>query len=368
MPETRLAVARMKPSFARHVARAAILYLSAALLFQSACVPEKPELVPSKREVSWLGLHVLIDSKKDASGVLREIPHLAKLGVNLLIAEVNYNFEYISHPELRGPDPISRDTVKKMVNLCREHGIRLIPEFQTFGHQSWAKTTFPLLTRYPQFDETPGKYPGNEGIYCRSWCPLHPDLLPIINRLYDELLDAFEADALHVGMDEVFLIASDDCPRCKGKDPAEIFAKSVNDAYDHIVKTRGKEMLMWGDRLLDGEATGYGMWEASTNKTHPAIDLIPKDIIICDWHYELNATRTYPSVPIFLEKGFRVLPTSWRNVAAVKAFIDYSLNFPADRMLGHLCTTWKGARELKAKKYAPLIAASRKLKATALPK
>ena len=38
--------------------------------------------------------------------------------------------------------------------------------------------------------------------------------------------------------------------------------------------------------LLDGYATGLGMWEASHNETHMAIDLIPKDVVICDWHYE----------------------------------------------------------------------------------
>ncbi len=305
----------------------AVLGLAGALLVQPGCAPPKPEFVPTPRQVTWFGIHVLVENKEDARALLTELPLLAKLGINLLIAEMDYNYEYVSHPELRGPDPISRETVKKMVDLCRRLGIRLIPEFQSLGHQSWDKRTFALLTQYPQFDETPGQYPGNEGIYCRSWCPLHPDLPPIINRLYDELLEVFEADALHVGMDEVFLIGSEYCPRCKGKDPAELFARAVQDAYDHIVTARGKQMLMWGDRLLDGAATGYGEWEASMNNTHPAIDLIPKDIVICDWHYELNETNTYPSIPIFVDKGFRVLPTSFRNVAAVRALIDYSMQF-----------------------------------------
>ncbi len=341
-----------------------VLGLAGAILVQPGCAPSKPEFVPTPHDVTWFGLHVLVENKQDARALLAEIPHLAELGVNLLIAEVDYNYEYVSHPELRGPDPITDETVKKMVTLCRSLGIRLIPEFQSLGHQSWDKKTFSLLTQYPEFDETPGQYPGNEGIYCRSWCPLHPDLPPIINELYDELLEVFEADALHVGMDEVFLIASETCPRCKGKDPAELLAKAVQDAYDHIVTERGKQMLIWGDRLLDGAATGYGEWEASMNNTHPAIDRIPKDIIICDWHYELNATHTYPSIPIFLDKGFRVLPTSFRNVAAVRALIDYSMQFPTDRMLGHLCTIWRGAEAGKTRKFPALLAAAKRLNPT----
>ncbi len=350
----------------------AILGLILAFTIQPGCVPRRPEPVsePALKTmtepavVQWFGLHVLIENNKSAQAFLSEIPALAELGLNLVFAEMDYNYAYESHPELRGPDPIARETVKKMVALCRNHGIRLVPEFQSLGHQSWKKTTFSLLTEYPQFDETPGQFPDNADIYCRSWCPLHPDLNPIIFALYDELMDVFEADALHVGMDEVFLIGSEYCPRCNGKNPAELFAKAVIDAYDHIVKKRGKEMFMWGDRLLDGAATGYGEWEASMNNTHPAVDMIPRDIIICDWHYEMNKTKTYPSIPYFLDKGFRILPTSFRNVESAMALIEYSLAFPNERILGHLCTIWSGPEAGKTRNFPALLAASERLRAT----
>ena len=345
--------------------------LLATVLAGAACVPD-PSTVPGPKRPLWFGFHALIEEKADAQGLISEIPALAKLGVNLIIAEVNYNYEYVSHPELRSGDAISRETVKDIVALCRQHRIRLVPQFQTLGHQSWEEKTFPLLVKYPQFDESPGKYPGNKGqepmgndFYCRSWCPLHPDLNAIIFDLYDELIDVFEADALHIGMDEVFVIGDDACPRCRGKAPAELFAKAVNDAYGHIVKTRGKEMMMWGDRFIDGAETGYGMWEASKNETYPAIDLVPKDIIICDWHYErkYETMRTYgfPSLRLFLEKGFRVLPTSYRDTKAVRSLIDESLTFPTDRMLGHLCTLWRGLKPGQAARLPQLKAAAKRL-------
>jgi hypothetical protein len=331
------------------------------------CAPPKPVIVPRPVSVPWLGFHVLIESKGAAEALITEIPALAERGVNLLIVEIDYNYEYTSHPELRGDDPISTETVKKIVRLCRDLKIRLVPEFQSLGHQSWEGKTFPLLVNHPEFDETPGQYPGNKDIYCRSWCPLHPDLNPVIFDLFDEIIDVFEADALHVGMDEVFLIGSEFCPRCRGKNPAELFAQAVNDYDDHIVKKRGKEMMLWGDRLLDGVKTGYGEWEASTNGTFPAVDLIPKDIIICDWHYKIMPGNAYPSVPFFLEKGFRVLPASFENVRAVEALIDYSLKYWNDRMLGHLCTIWRGPEAGKTNKIPPLLTAAAKLKGTEQP-
>lgn len=329
----------------------------------TGCRPRPVELVDRREPVKYLGLHVLLESRSAAEELIEEIPRLARRGVNLLVVEVDYNYEYKSHPELRGPDPVSKKQAGQIVKLCRQYGIKVVPEFQSFGHQSWEKKTFSLLTVYPQFDETPGKYPGNQGIYCRSWCPLHPDLPPVINSLYDELLEDFEAEALHVGMDEVFIIADPDCPRCRGRNPAWLFAHAVMTAYDHIFRKRGKEMWMWGDRLLDGQATGYGEWEASLNGTHPAIDMIPRDIIICDWHYEVRPDRSYPSIDIFLQKGFRVLPTSFKNVQAAEDLINYSLRFPRERMLGHLCTIWKQPEAGKTHKHQPLVLASKKLRA-----
>jgi len=335
-----------------------VLVFAFFFFFEESCAPREKVIIAPRATPLWFGLHVLMENKNDAEQLLKEIPELAKLGINLLIVETDYNYEYVSHPELRGDDPVSKETVKKMVNLCRSLKIRLIPEFQSLGHQSWEKKTFALLTKYPEFDETPGQFPENKDIYCRSWCPLHPDLNPIIFQLDDELIDVFEADALHVGMDEVFLIGSEFCPRCKGLNPADLLAKAVNDCYNHLVKERGVEMLMWGDRLIDGATTGYGEWEASLNKTYPAVDMIPRDIIICDWHYEKR--KSYPSIPMFLNKGFRVLPTSFKEVKAVKALIDYSLTFPSERMLGHLCTIWRGLKVGEAKN-SSLQAAAKKL-------
>jgi len=341
----------------------------------SACAPQpKPAAVPRTQPL-WFGLHVIIDGNPAAEALIAELPALAKAGINLLIYEVDYNYEYVSHPELRGDDPVSRETVKKVVAMCRDLKIRLIPEFQSLGHQSWAEKTYPLLVKYPHLDESPGKYAGNKGkdpwgtdFYCRSWCPLHPEVNPIIFALYDEIIEVFEADALHVGMDEVFIIADADCPRCAGKPTSVLFAKAVNDYYQHLVKERGVEMLMWADRFLDGEATGYGLWEASLNGTHPAVEMIPKDIIMCDWHYErkypLQQTKKsiFPSVRFFVDKGFRVLPTSFKDVKAAEMFIDQSLAVPSDKMLGHLCTIWHAPEAGKTAKWPPLRAAAKKLR------
>jgi hypothetical protein len=294
---------------------------------------------------SWYGIHVFAPSPSGLPLVKRMITEsLAPMGINALILEVNYNFAYRSHPELSTPGAIDEDQARELAEVCRKHRIRLIPQFNCLGHQSWSKSTFALLTKYPELDETPNIPKDNPGIYCRSWCPLHPRVNEIAFALIDELIDAFGTDAFHVGMDEVFLIASDQCPRCKGKPPAELFAKAVNDYHRHLVGRKKQTMLMWGDRLLDGKTMVYGPFEASWNGTAPAIDRIPKDIIICDWHYGLH--KEYPSVRYFQEKGFRVWPASWRNVKGAEALIECARRNATDRMIGHLFTTWSGSEQV----------------------
>jgi glycosyl hydrolase family 20 len=302
----------------------------------------------------WRALH-LINHQSDAhlEGLAAQVPQLAERGLNVLVLEVDYAFSFTSHPELReGKTPISKDGARKLVEVCRKHHVRLIPQFQCLGHQSWKQNTLPLLTVYPDLDLTPGAFPRNEGIYCREWDPLNPKVNEIVFKLLDEIIDAFQADALHVGMDEVFLIGSDKSPSTKGKDPAEVFARAVNDLHKHLVEERKVEMLMWGDRLFDAKKYSWGEWEASKVGTAPAVDKIPKDIIICPWHYE--PMEAYPSVPMFLEKGFRVLPAGWKNLDASRKLIEYSLKHDSPRMLGHLFTTWSGKKDGLAD-YPPLV-------------
>jgi hypothetical protein len=175
----------------------------------------------------WRALHLTwVTSDKALETLGREVPKLSTMGLNVLVLEVNYSFAYKSHPELRQrPDGITPAGAEKFAALCKQRGIRVIPQFQALGHQSWKGNTSPLLRVYPQLDLTPGAFPGN---------------------------------------------------------------------------------------------------------------------------------NAYPSIPMMLEKGFCVLPASWRKLDASKALIEYSLKLQSPGMLGHLFTTWSG-RQTDVTTYAPLV-------------
>lgn len=277
---------------------------------------------------------------------------LASRKVNTLVLRVDFNFQFKSHPELSEKDALSKKDVKKLVAVCKKNNIRIIPQINLLGHQSWAVKTGNLLKVYPELDETPHvkmpekyQWPNPDGLYCKSYCPLHPNVHGIVFPLVDEICDAFEADAFHAGMDEVFYIGDDNCPRCAGLDKAELYANEVNKISNHLA-LNNRQLWIWGDRLLDVKTTGMGMWEASMNNTHRAIDLINKNVMICDWHYD----RPDQTAVYFAMKGLSVITCPWKKpdnaVAQVRDLVNSRKQATKElkpRYQGMMQTIWSGA-------------------------
>ncbi len=296
------------------------------------------------------GLCISVPESKDADRFADFIEkELAPRNVNTLVLMVNYNYRFESHPEMADPEGITKHDARKIARVCRKNGIEIIPSVNLLGHQSWGDHLTTLLLKHPEFDETPRvqlpeKYvwPNADGLYCKSYCPRHPDVHAFIFDLLDEVCDAFDANALHAGMDEVFYIGESQCPRCGGMDKSELFAGEVTAIHDHLALS-GRKMWMWGDRLLDGKTTGVGEWEGSCNDTYRAIDMIPKDIVICDWHYiTAELTPVY-----FAAKGFSVVACPWllseiavkqaRNTVTFRQSASAEMK---NRFLGVMETVW----------------------------
>lgn len=279
---------------------------------------------------------------------------LAPKSINTLVLRVDFNYAYESRPELRGENPLTRAQVKKIVAACKQNGIQLIPQVNLLGHQSWHSNLGKLLEVYPEFDETPHvelpevyKWPNEDQLYCKSYCPLHPQVHEVVFDLIDEIMEVFESNAFHAGMDEVFYIADDKCPRCGGKDPAALFAGEVNTINEHLQQQKAR-LWIWGDRLLDGKTTGIGMWEASMNNTARAIRMISSNVVINDWHYE----QAYPTPAYFATMGFDVVACPWRLPAVAENQVKMMYNFREQstpemqsNFMGVMQTVWSSAEE-----------------------
>lgn len=326
-------------------------------------VPVAPDADPKPEVWNVLPVRALLmwsPSPNDLALFCRFIREaLPKEGVNTLVVMFDFRYQYKSHPELAERNALSHDQVRQILKACRDAGVMLIPEMNLLAHQSEQEQIGILLTKYPQFDESPDfgpphpwRHSGLHGFYSKCLCPRHPDLFKVIFPLMDELIEACEADAFHVGLDEAWIVAHDTCPRCGGRDPAEVFARYTTQLHDHLAE-KGCRMWMWSDRLLDGKETGLSAWQASLNNTHRAIDMIPKDIVICDWKYE----DAPPTPSYFAVKGFDVLPSCCYNAEAALAQLEevYHVRKNASRasyaptisshMRGVFATSWMSAGE-----------------------
>lgn len=292
---------------------------------------------------------------------------LPKEGVNTLCLRIEYQYQFESHPELSEVNALSKEQLQSIVAACKAVGIRFIPTVNLLAHQSEKTTIGPLLKHYPQFDESPDYNPpvpwkdgGMWDFYTKCLCPQHPDLFKVLFPMMDELIDVCGADAMHVGLDEAWIIAYNKCPRCGGGDRAQIFADYVRKLHDHLAQ-KHCQMWMWSDRLIDGKTSGLLAWQASMNDTWRAIDMIPKDIMICDWKYE----DAPPTPGYFAIKGFNVLasPCSKSDVALaqldqVRAMRkngmreDFSLTL-ARRLQGVFETMWFNTGDFIRAYYKP---------------
>ena len=323
-------------------------------LFLSSCLlvtPASSSLAADTNHDYWRGAHFWIDNDQSARELIQSFPALARMGANVVVIEVNYSFEFEKHPELRSRRFITRAVAHELAATARQNGIIVIPEFNCLGHQSFARRKSPLLQVHPDFSETPSLTPTNQGIYCLSWCPRARGLNDIVFSLIDEIAEGFEARYFHVGMDEVYLIGEDECPRCRGAKPAEIYGAQVAALHQHIVKKRGLGMLMWADRLVGPKYQGASSYDNPHNDLSAALASVPTDIILCDWHYERRTS--YPSINYLAGKGYKVWPASFKPLPAAQAFSDYAWANRSN-VIGFLTTTWTSTPITNSAEWPPI--------------
>ncbi|MCU4174812.1 family 20 glycosylhydrolase [Carboxylicivirga sp. N1Y90] len=277
---------------------------------------------------------------------------LKKHAINKLVLSIDYNYQFKSYPKLSNDNALSEKELKLIATTCRENNIELIPHFNLLGHQSWAENVSNLLREYPQFDETPHikmpeKYtwPNSDNLLCKSYCTNHPEVHRIVFSLIKELIETCKSSSFHVGLDLVLYIGDEHCKRCKEHKQEDLYADEINRIYSFLSDNEC-QMWMWGDRLLNRSSFGLNEFEGAGSSIYKAIDKLPKEIVICDWHYK-NAD---PSSVYFASNGFDVYTCQWDNpeiAVQQKLMLDilskHSSKTLAPHFKGMIHTVWSPA-------------------------
>ncbi len=230
---------------------------------------------------------------------------------NHLLIEVDY-VRWESHPELARPWSASKEEIRQLIEVARQHLMDVSPLLATLSHVEWIFADGRNLD-LAEDPETPYAYN-----------PLNPRTYELVFSVLDEAIDLFRPAFVHIGHDEL---------RNRGRFPnsreglalgfGELFTRDVLTLYEHL-RQRGVGTMMWGDVLLDPEMRPY-------------LDRLPKDIVVADWRYE--PALTYPSLDLLQEAGFPVVGATWRNTSNIETFSAYAF---ARKARGMIQTTWAG--------------------------
>ncbi len=192
---------------------------------------------------------------------------------------LEHRFAYPSVPWAAAPGCLTQKAVRRLGETGRQAGVRLIPFLNTLGHmegfiRSEGGAWLAEGTR--------------EGVL--QLCPSREDCVSFALNLVDDAMDAFGDEWVHLGGDEAYQLG--ECPRCAeraesiGKEG--LYAEFFGRLCRHVIE-RGRRPCLWGDMLIRFPA---------------AMEGIPRETVIFDWHYEGVSPVT---APMFRKRGFDVV-------------------------------------------------------------
>lgn len=303
------------------------------------------------------GVHLMLPGPEEMEFARRLVRHvISPMGYNALILEIAGGMRFDSHPEITeavlqakknaregkwpayphasvgGQGVSEKQDVAAFCDYVRSFGIDVIPEVQSLGHVQFMLVAHPELTEREEnaenetVDELAADIPPKK-FYGHSYCPSNERSYEIMLELLDEIIAVVRPTAyVHMGHDEVYQIGV--CPKCRDKDPADLFAADVC-RYHRRLADKGLKMMIWSDMLQP--VTKY--------RTPPAIAKIPRDVVMLDfiWYFHMDKDIEDNLLPA----GF---PLAYGNL--------YSSHFPRFErrirkpgVIGGQISAWVGTNE-----------------------
>lgn len=219
----------------------------------------------------------------------RIIDHLARYKMNTYMPYIEDMIEFDKFPEIgKGRGALTKKEIKEIVDYAKKNFIEVIPIFQTLGHYENILSLPPFI-KYAEFKGA------------ASLCVSYDSTYIFLEDLLKEVFEIFPSKYINIGADESYDVGLGKSKYLVDKSSlAKVHAEHYKKVYE-ICKKYGKKVLIYGDIILN----------------HPEIlEMIPKDIIIVDWHYRPD--NDYPSTKTIKEAGFNyfVSPSVWNFVTS----------------------------------------------------
>ncbi|MER3495471.1 MAG: hypothetical protein C4320_00735, partial [Armatimonadota bacterium] len=248
---------------------------------------------------------------------------LRPLGLNRVVLQCERT-AWDTLPGISTSMTMPKPELTKLFDWYRSQAVEPIPLVQSWGHAEWIFANGKNLELAYNRDVP----------YALD--PRKPEVRPLLNRLWDEIIAATKAKTIHFGLDEVDM---------RGMEPVDD-ALVTRMWQEHlpflgtIAKRHGVGMMLWGDALLaPGEApdAAFGRTKAHAQARR---DAVPKGTFIADWHYKADARPQVflPNLQVLKLDGFIPIATTWNRPENIRGF---TLAADLERV-GTLQSTWAG--------------------------
>ncbi len=223
----------------------------------------------------------------------------------------------------------TKDQIREIIAYAAERHIDVVPEIEMPGHSS------AILAAYPQFacDDYPycvaiGPYWPPKAILCGG----NDSVMVFLKDVFDEVMELFPYEYVHLGGDEAYKDNWKVCPKCQQKikdlelaNEEELQAWMVAEIEKEVNK-HGKKIIGW-DEILDGGVTPTATvqsWrgaESAIKAAQLGNEVVMSPTAFCYFDYYQDTPETQPKaiggyVPLGKAYAFEPIPDTLTAVQA----------------------------------------------------
>lgn len=315
----------------------------------------KPDMMVSREHKlrKWEFRAVQLDLARQMETVdyIREFTDfISGYNYNVLVLYLEGKIRTRSFPYPSEEHSYTVEQMKEVVANAGKKGVEVVPVISTLGHAE-------LFLRHPELAQLAELREGRHGRFSDSedvFCPSLKQTYGFLEQYLTEIADIFPSQYLHAGCDEVWDMGV--CGLCRDRAEGEegesgIFAKHMTDIHAIISGKLNKKMIMWDDM--------FELYPA-------ALDVIPRDVIMCCWNYDnlvdlptahfLNRYRE-DTFAKYDKMGFTYIFAPSDGMSRnVRTFSEYAARHNA---LGGLLTTWEKSNRFLYENYPTIAFAGR---------
>ena len=148
----------------------------------------------------------------------------------------------------------TKNEIKEIVNYATERYIEIIPEIELPGHSTAAIASYPYLS----CEQKPVKVANTWGVFKDIYCAGNDSVFLFLENVFDEIVDLFPSNRIHIGGDEAPKFRWENCKKCQNR------MKNENLPDEHalqsyfieriakILAKKNRSIIGW-DEILESE-------------------------------------------------------------------------------------------------------------------